>query len=250
MKCLENGCEKEAYRRGYCSKCYRRKLKSGELPRVIFHEVKYCSVDGCANKHYCKGYCCKHYNRFRINGTIELAGRIKYNKIYFNYPFALIEINSKVYGTMYAKVDIEDYWIVKDYTWSLAKRNDTFYVATSDYKNNHENLLLHRLLLPNSKEVDHEDMNGLNNTRKNLRECTKSQNGMNKKKYKNNTSGYKCVYFNKKRKKYEAYIVKNKKKKHIGYFDTAIKAAKAYDKKAIELFGKFNNLNFPIEDYQ
>lgn len=62
-------------------------------------------------------------------------------------------------------------------------------------------------------------------------------------KQKNNTSGYKGVSYNK-RDKYQAKIKFNKQI-HIGYFEDPIRAAKAYDAKALELFGEFAQLNFP-----
>lgn len=45
--------------------------------------------------------------------------------------------------------------------------------------------------LPESGEVDHKDTNTFNNRPDNLRPATSCQNRYNKKKYKNNTSGYK-----------------------------------------------------------
>jgi hypothetical protein len=45
----------------------------------------------------------------------------------------------------------------------------------------------------------------------------------------NNTSGYRGVDFRKSRNKYRALISVNYKHKHLGYLETAIEAAKAYD---------------------
>ena len=93
--------------------------------------------------------------------------------------------------------------------------------------------------------VDHLDGDGLNNQRSNLRVCTDSQNGANRGKQKNNKSGYKGVHWNKKTKKWAAQIQYHKKVLNLGYYSDIIEAAKAYDKKALELFGEFARLNFP-----
>ena len=61
----------------------------------------------------------------------------------------------------------------------------------------------------------------------------------------NSTSQYKGVYKRKDIGKYRARVYYNRKEIHLGYFDTGMKVAKAYDKKAKELFGQFARLNFP-----
>jgi hypothetical protein len=64
---------------------------------------------------------------------------------------------------------------------------------------------------------------------------------------KNNTSGYRGVYFDKYANKWSVIIGVNKKKIKIGYFKTAEEGARAYDKYVID-----NNLehptNFKIKD--
>jgi|TARA_R110002020_G_C15975619_1_gene747963 hypothetical protein len=48
-------------------------------------------------------------------------------------------------------------------------------------------------------------------------------------------------------KPWEAYIMFNQKNIYLGSYKTKEEAARAYDKKAIELFGEFAQLNFPEE---
>lgn len=104
---------------------------------------------------------------------------------------------------------------------------------------------IHRLLLKvNSNQlVDHINGNTLDNRRKNLRIATKAQNGMNRTKQVNNKSGYKGVSFRPDRNKFRATIYQNKKQTHLGYFDSVIDAAKAYNKAARKHFGEFARLN-------
>lgn len=77
----------------------------------------------------------------------------------------------------------------------------------------------------------------------NVRWVTPQQNQMNKRSYKNSSSNYKGVGWKKSSQKWSAYIRCNGVQKHLGYFDNEIDAAKAYNEKAIELFGEYANLN-------
>jgi len=114
-------------------------------------------------------------------------------------------------------------------------------------KFDHKMYLLHRVVFfihhgyfP--KYVDH--INGVRNDNRieNLRECTHSQNHQNKSLGATNKSGYKGVS-KAKCNKWRARIKKDGKEFHLGTFDTVEKAAKAYNEKAIEIFGKFAHLN-------
>ena len=51
---------------------------------------------------------------------------------------------------------------------------------------------------------------------------------------KNNTSGYKGVYFKKDNNKYQAQIKVNKKRIHLGRFKTAVEGGVAYNNYIIE----------------
>ncbi|MCK5643692.1 MAG: HNH endonuclease, partial [Gammaproteobacteria bacterium] len=93
-------------------------------------------------------------------------------------------------------------------------------------------------------EIDHANRNRLDNRKENLRQCTPSQNKWNIGKRGNNTSGYKGVCWKKDKQKWVACIRKDHKVTWLGHFKDKIKAAKAYDKAALELHGQFAVLNF------
>jgi hypothetical protein len=97
-------------------------------------------------------------------------------------------------------------------------------------------------------DIDHWDGDGLNNQDENLRLCTPSQNGANRRVNKNNTSGYKGVYLHQETNKWEAHIKVNYKTIYIGVFLSAIDAAHAYDKIARRYFGEFAKTNFPGDE--
>ena len=78
----------------------------------------------------------------------------------------------------------------------------------------------------------------------NLRITSSSQNLMNQRIYRNNTSGYKGVSLNKPTGKWGARIMSHGRSKHLGYFSTPEAAASAYDKAAKNLHGEFAKLNF------
>lgn len=65
----------------------------------------------------------------------------------------------------------------------------------------------------------------------------------------NNTSGYRGVYYHKRDEIWTASINCNKVRHYLGTFSDPEKAARARDKRAIELYGDKAILNFPREDY-
>ena len=95
--------------------------------------------------------------------------------------------------------------------------------------------------LPNV--IDHINGDKTDNSIRNLRNCNNSQNQANSGIQKNNTTGYKGVYFNKPKGNWFARINHNNKVIHLGMFETPQKASKAYDKKSKELFGEFHKTN-------
>jgi len=140
-----------------------------------------------------------------------------------------------------AIVDDEDYKYLMQWEWYAFKTGNHWYAARS---NNPGIVLMHREIVktPEGLMTDHINHNGLDNRRENLRICTNQQNQWNQKL--KGMSSYKGVVWNKNAKKWYARIKKFGKIIHIGTFLDEEEAARAYDGKAKELFGKFANLNF------
>lgn len=101
-------------------------------------------------------------------------------------------------------------------------------------------------LITGRKYVDHANRDGLDNRRSNLRPATGSQSSANRRKQKNNTSGYIGVYWHERDGKWIARVRgKNGRVVWEMRFDDPEVAARARDAKALVVFGEFAVLNFP-----
>lgn len=165
----------------------------------------------------------------------------------------LVPVNHQE-STLYVLVDREDLPLISDRSWSVRPISRTFYAQSSmryeAARSPHG--LMHRIILGLSKDdpfVDHINGNGLDNRRSNLRLCTNSQNQANRHHLPVHTSSrFRGVFWEKKSCKWKAGIKANGKSTHLGFFDSEIGAALAYDAAAREAFGKFARLNFPFTD--
>lgn len=112
---------------------------------------------------------------------------------------------------------------------------------------NDKELFLHRLIMGLSDRfnkndnliVDHINGNKLDNRKSNLRICTKNKNPINCDIYKNNTSGEKGVYWNKKLQKWVAAIQCNNQPHHLGVFENFEDAVKARKEAEDKYFGEY-----------
>ena len=148
-------------------------------------------------------------------------------------------------------VDDADFERLNKHKWYALKDHNTFYAVRSIYLPCGKMTLIsmHREILGlghgDPQQGDHRNHNGLDNRRDNLRICTNSQNQHNQKPYKNCSSAYKGVFWHKRHNKWQAQITFNDHSIHLGYFNSEIDAAKAYDRAAIEYFGEFAHMNLP-----
>lgn len=86
-----------------------------------------------------------------------------------------------------------------------------------------------------SMMVDHADGDPGNDRFTNLREATATQNLMNMRIRRDNTSGFKGVNFHGEKGRWRAYIQHAGRRQHLGYFDTAQEAHKAYCAAAMKI---------------
>lgn len=146
-------------------------------------------------------------------------------------------------------VDDEDYNELSKHKWHLKRNKNTLYAVRDQYvkgdRGHPIRLRMHRLIMnaPKGMDVDHRDGNGLDNRRFNLRLCTNKQNSMNRGPNKNNTSGYKGVFWCNQKKKWKAMICIEGKSIHLGFFFCIIKAAKAYNNYIMDNFNEFGYFN-------
>ena len=143
----------------------------------------------------------------------------------------------------FALVDDGDFEWLNQWKWCYDR-----YAVRSIQKSKNQRMLwfMHWSIIgkpPKGLETDHINGDKLDNRKNNLRIVTRSQNMMNKKRQKNNTSGFKGVSRSKEKKKWYARICYQGKEYFIGSFNNEKEAAKAYNIKAKEYFGTFALFN-------
>ncbi len=148
---------------------------------------------------------------------------------------------------LFAIVDEADFGWLSEFNWYAqwspttksfyAKRN----IKLSDGKRTTR--FMHREIMNAngpSEQVDHENHNTLDNRRSvNLRLSSNAQNGWNRGASTKTAHGCKGVHFDRINNQWRAQIRVNGKRLHLGRFDTAEGARRAYENAARELHGEF-----------
>lgn len=140
-------------------------------------------------------------------------------------------------------IDDEDYDYLNKWKWCC---HSSGYAIRTQYLSGkkHKTIWMHRILMNTSigMHTDHINGNKLDNRRCNLRICTPSQNGANRKIQKA-SSVFKGVSWNKKIRLWKAAIKVSGKQYYLGWFKNEKEAALAYNNAARKFFGEFSYLN-------
>lgn len=194
-----------------------------------------CKHTNCTNiKNGGWGYCKTHAMRFYRKQNLDRASRKDKRLAILENGIAKIPLG----------INAKDGYIITDkkfayldkYKWNLGKRG---YATTG--KENFHHLVIGKP--PKNMVVDHINRNRLDCRLENLRIVSYQVNAQNISPQKNNTSGYKGVWFRKDTNKWVANIKVNYKKINLGCFIDKIDAAKAYNQAAIKYFGSNAVLN-------
>ena len=151
-----------------------------------------------------------------------------------------------------ALVDDADFERASAFKWSASKTKTTVYgirkVLTPTGRTKSQ--LLHRFIVGVTNpriNVDHEDHNGLNCQRYNLRPCVRGENNGNQRKT-HGTSEFKGVSWDASRGLWRACITIHNASKYLGRFHDERDAALVYDAAARAAFGEFAFCNFPLQE--
>lgn len=149
-------------------------------------------------------------------------------------------------------IDIADYSLVKNYCWRINPK--TGYVIANSRDKTNRTVWLHRVIMgvtDLSLCVDHSNWDKRDNRKSNLRIATKTENNINIKRKKNNSSGYTGVTVNNRTGKYISRISKDKKRIYIGTFNSFEEAVDARHKAELELHGEWsgeiNRQDYPLK---
>ena len=146
----------------------------------------------------------------------------------------------------FALVDAADFEMLSRFIWCVSSG----YPATNVGAGSSKRLVrMHRmLLLPDvGHEVDHINRDPLDNRRANLRLCSHHENSWNMSSRGRGSSRYKGVSWSKVRSRWLVHIRVHPRLIYLGYFDSEVDAARAYDAAAVRYRGEFARLNVPDE---
>jgi len=238
-RCKVENCDGKYKGLGYCNRHYQQFKIHGAIQKDTPEEGLFCSVFGCRKKHHAKGLCDKHYRQLERHGKLLERTIYDPNEIITNGDVSRIQLYDKD-GVRIAEtiIDTIDVPLIFDKKWYLYKGQRYNYAASKAIL---PQLYLHKFLMnpDDGMDVDHADHDTLNNRRYNLRVCTRSQNQYNSIIPITNTSGAKCVCWDKTHKLWVVRIKVDTIPKQIGYFKTFAEAEAAATSARRDLHGDY-----------
>ena len=150
----------------------------------------------------------------------------------------------KCFGGEIVLVDDEDYPLLSRHVWYMTGFKHRQYAAAKIHHTDGKirNICMHNMIIGIAANVDHKDNDTMNCQKDNLRPATRNENEWNKGKQKTArgkpcSSKYKGVSLV--NGMWRAQIKRNGVMYHLGQYRIEEDAARAYNKKAEELSGKF-----------
>lgn len=217
-----------------------------EERKLVLNAKKYksktiCQYEGCnAVIGHSQKYCARHSAIIKNTELKQLVTDKVIKHEYTRKHNKFILFNDCDYFAICSKdiislASVEDYDFISKHGWSLGPGG--YLTCRIDGRG----YLLHRLLMDaeSGLEVDHINLNTLDNRRENLRIVTPSQNQMNKGKMSNNTSGYKGITWDKDRNKWKVSLNENGICHNIGRFDELKDAVIARKEAEEKYFGEY-----------
>ena len=136
-------------------------------------------------------------------------------------------------------VDDDWYPVLAKWSWHLSVKGYAQRAVRAG-----KTVFMHQIIAmtPTGLQTDHVNGDKLDNREANLRHCTNAEN-CRARKFKAGASGYRGVRVS--GRKFTAVIMTDYKMQHLGTFESAEDAARAYDSAAKEQHRHFATLNFP-----
>lgn len=135
-------------------------------------------------------------------------------------------------------LDDGDAYLIRGFKWHAHRNKYTYYAEACVWRDGKpKTIKMHRLITHagDGEEVDHINRNGLDNRRSNLRIATPTQQRLNTRMFRHNTSGIRGVSFHKATGKWQAFYGPSK---YLGLFDTREKAIVAREQYVAALDGE------------
>lgn len=146
-----------------------------------------------------------------------------------------------------ALIDDADYPLVSPYHWYAHQSGQVVYACRTWREDGRSRTQYMHNLITGIIGIDHEDHDGRNNQRFNLRPASQGPNSQNRRKSAGCSSQYKGVSWDKQHGRWHAHIRVDGKMRFLGLFSDEAEAARAYDTAARAAWPAFASFNFSSE---